>query len=171
LPIVTSRACANVQKGVELVQALLDEHKDYLQQNVVEVIHILQASSSQGSGRLSPPPAHGIGLGTLEQDALTHIQLPIPTSSSPPIGAGGAHSGSEAEPQWSNGQHCPPAALPSPPALTEIEIPGHFITVPALSLSLTTPHAHHMLTSGSLTGWLGTLGVSGCNSQACWWVW
>ena len=38
LPIVTSRACANVQKGVELVQALLDEHKD-LHQNVVEVIH------------------------------------------------------------------------------------------------------------------------------------
>ena len=32
------RACASVQKGVELVQALLDEHKD-LHQNVVEVIH------------------------------------------------------------------------------------------------------------------------------------
>jgi len=48
LPIVTSRACANVQKGVELVQALMDEHKDCLQQNVVEVIHILQDGSLWG---------------------------------------------------------------------------------------------------------------------------
>ena len=39
-----------------------------------------------------------------------------PTSSSLPMGAGGADSGSEAEPQCSNGQHCSPAAVASPSA-------------------------------------------------------